>query len=139
MLVAAVPQQWVGQAGAVPPPAVVDAEHDLCQAWWPPQQKLVAHALQVAHHQLQDAPIGQVLQQERMYVLLLCPGREKQPDLNEGPLMSESPIFFGRGERKAIAGAGRGQRQKRACVLPLQGSAEVRLLASNPSSSPHQL
>lgn len=62
VLVAAVPQQWVGQAGAVPPPAVIDAEHNLRQARRPPQQELMAHALQVAHHQLQNAPIGQVFQ-----------------------------------------------------------------------------
>lgn len=104
--VAAVPQQRVGQAGAVPPPAVVDAEHNLRQAWWPLQQELMAHGLQVAHHQLQDASIGQVLQQERMHILLLCPGREKEPDLNEGPSVPGSPIFFGRGERRATAGAG---------------------------------
>lgn len=114
--VAAVSQQRVGQAGAVSPPAVVDAEHNLRQAWWPPQQELMAHALQVAHHQLQDASIGQVLQQERMHILLLCPGREKEPDLNEGPSVPGSPIFFGRGERGATAGAG--WWQKKACAFP---------------------
>lgn len=75
--VATVPEQRVGQAGAVPPPAVVDAEHNLCQARRPTQQEPVAHALQVAHHKLQDAPVAQVSQQEGVHVLLLCPERGK--------------------------------------------------------------
>lgn len=76
MLVAAVPQQWVGQAGAMPPPAVVNAKDDIRQPWGPLEQELVAHALQITHHKLQEAPVGQVLHQERMHILLLCPHKE---------------------------------------------------------------
>lgn len=52
--------------------------------------------------------------------------------------MPASPVFFGRRERQGWGGAGRGQRQKSACVLP-HGGAEARLLGPNPACSPHRL
>ena len=71
VLVAAVPVQWVGQAGAVLPPAVVDVQHHSAQAQGPLLQEPLAHRLQVAHHQLQDPAVAHVVEQEVVDVLAL--------------------------------------------------------------------
>lgn len=71
MLVTWVPQQWIGKARTVLSPASIDTKHNFRQARRPLHQELLADDLQISHHQLQDATIVQVIQQEFMNILLL--------------------------------------------------------------------
>lgn len=140
MRVAAVPQQWVGQAGAMPPPAVVDAKNDVRQAWGPLEQELVAHALQIAHHELQDAPVGQVLHQERMHILLLCPNRENNLSKPTGPPGPSVSSLWKRTACVQPPPLNLGENKVTEVLMPgYQGSMLAPTLGSGeqPSPSPH--
>lgn len=78
MLVAAVPEQRVGEATAVLPPHLIDLQHHSGQPPRPLLQELLTHRLQVTHHQVQYAAITHVAEQETVDVLLLCRGKQAQ-------------------------------------------------------------
>lgn len=50
-------------------PVVIDTENHLTQARRPLHQELLADDFQISHHQLQDATVVQVIQQEFMNIL----------------------------------------------------------------------
>ncbi len=69
--VAGISEQWVGQPSAVFPPAVEEIQHHYAEVRWPLLQKLLPDRLQIPNHQLQDAAVLHVRQQERMNFLPL--------------------------------------------------------------------
>lgn len=72
MLLAAVSQQWVGKAAAVLPPSLIDLQHHSGQTSRPLLQELLTHCFQIAHHQVQDATITDVIEEEVVHILLFC-------------------------------------------------------------------
>jgi hypothetical protein len=74
VLVAAVPEQRVGQAPAVPPPGLVDLEDHGGQAPGPGLQVLLPDGLQVAQHQVQHPPVAHAGEEELVDVVLLWRG-----------------------------------------------------------------
>lgn len=71
VLVAGISEQWVGQPSAVFPPTGEEIQHHSTEARRPLLQKHLPHRLQKPQHQLQDAAVLHVRQQECMHILAL--------------------------------------------------------------------
>ena len=76
VLVAAVSQQGVRHPAAVLPPGLIDLQHHGNQPSRPLLQEPLTHGLQVAHHKVQYAPVGHVVEQEAVDILLFCAGEK---------------------------------------------------------------
>lgn len=72
MLVVAVSQQWVGKSAAVLPPCLIDLQYHSGQTSRPLLQELLTHCFQIAHLQVQDATITDVIEEEVVHILLFC-------------------------------------------------------------------
>lgn len=71
VLVAAVPKKRVREAHTVFPPGLINLQHHSGQPPWPLLHELLTNRFQVAHHQIQDATVAQIIEQEVVNILLL--------------------------------------------------------------------
>lgn len=83
VLVAAVSQQRVGEATAVLPPGLIDLQDHSSQTSRPLLQELLTHCFEIAHHQVQDATVADVTEEEVVHILLFC--RQKRAFMHQQP------------------------------------------------------
>lgn len=83
MLVAAVSQQRVGESAAVLSPGLIDLQDHSSQTSRPLLQELLTHCFEIVHHQVQDATVTDVTEEEVVHILLFC--REKRQFIHQQP------------------------------------------------------